>query len=201
MLPFFELTEIMFVARLDTRRIEAPSSIRDEYSKHGTTGINTPKRCVSVTTSAIPSRPSSPSGDVPHPESVVTGSTVLVTFLATQTHKIKHYIKFLDFKHNSHLVTHNHFQAAALQKKNARNKRRSIIAAPPPTIAPPTPSIIEEDTIMTVVNSTPNGALAAPPTPSTPSGSGALAIPNTPSTPRQTGSLAMPGKHDDVVTR
>ena len=70
-----------YLSRLDTRRIEPPSHIRDDFSKLGTTGINTPKRCLSMTTSAIPSRPSSPNGEIPAPDSIVTGSTVLAAAL------------------------------------------------------------------------------------------------------------------------
>ena len=62
--------------RLDTRRIEPPS--KDDKHSTAATGINTPKKTVSLVTSAVPSRPSSP---VSADATVVTGSGVLAAAL------------------------------------------------------------------------------------------------------------------------
>merc|ERR1719273_2119666 len=77
--------------RLDTRKVEPPPLTKDDK----TTGVNTPiRRTVSLATSTVPSRPSSPGPPTPASatfgENIVTGTTVL---------------------------------AAALQKKNARKRR------------------------------------------------------------------------------
>ena len=63
--------------RLDTRRIEPPS-LKDDK----TTGLSTPlKRTVSIATSTVSSRPSSPGPATPTTEHLVTG--ILVNFGAT----------------------------------------------------------------------------------------------------------------------
>lgn len=63
--------------RLDTRRIEPPS-LKDDK----TTGLSTPlKRTVSIATSTVSSRPSSPGPATPTTEHLVTGTTVLAAAL------------------------------------------------------------------------------------------------------------------------
>ena len=178
--------------RLDTRRIEPPSSSKDDgggtKSHAGGTlsvaqpsGLQTPKKqtTASLATSAVPSRPSSPNSERENQTDVnnaVTASGVL---------------------------------AAALQKKNARKRRGgagggSVSSVSSPTIAICTtgelsssngrgPSIDELPDTPGAEVGTPNLAVG---------GSGAVVVPpGTPSTPRQTGSLAVPGQHDDIVTR
>ena len=83
------LDEWVDESRLDTRKVEPPSSFKDDK-----TGLNTPiKRQVSLATSTVSSRPTSPgptATGTPTSDSILTGTTVL---------------------------------AAALQKKNARKRR------------------------------------------------------------------------------
>lgn len=64
--------------RLDTRKVEPPTGKDDK-----TTGLNTPiRRTVSLATSTVPSRPSSPTPSTPsHGESFLTGTTVLAAAL------------------------------------------------------------------------------------------------------------------------
>ena len=62
--------------RLDTRKVEPPSSFKDDK-----TGLNTPiKRQVSLATSTVSSRPASPGPTTPS-DSIVNGTTVLAAAL------------------------------------------------------------------------------------------------------------------------
>jgi len=63
--------------RLDTRKVEPPSSFKDDK-----TGLNTPiKRQVSLATSTVSSRPASPGPTTPSGDSILTGGTVLAAAL------------------------------------------------------------------------------------------------------------------------
>ncbi len=180
------LDEWVTADRLDTRRIEPPSSKADEKAAGGagTTGLNTPKRVhASATTpfptaTATPSRPQSPNSEAPgagsdSPLAGPGGGAVL---------------------------------QAALQRKKIRARRSNASAssgsgqspfgdinlggddeAPP---ASPLPS------------STPaNNAGGSHSASQSTSSASASASANSSSGPRQTGSLAVPGQNDDVVTR
>ena len=77
--------------RLDTRRIEPPTA-KDEKA----TGINTPlRRTVSIATSCMSSRPSSPGPSTPAADSIVTGESY------QSWNKIIIEIHHLPFRNNS----------------------------------------------------------------------------------------------------
>ena len=175
--------------RLDTRRIEPPCSSKEDggtkshaggtqsvSNQHLPSGLQTPKKqsSASVATSAVPSRPSSPSND----KDEALGATPITA---------------------SGVVA-----AALQKKNNARKRRGgagggSVSSASSPVINLNTPAeavtngrglSIDEDSQIDI--NTPN--LAA-------GGSGAVVVPQEGGTPRQTGSLSVPGQHDDIVTR
>ena len=182
--------------RLDTRRIEPPCSSKDEggtkshaggmqsvtsASQHIPSGMQTPKKATSasVATSAVPSRPSSPSNDK---EENISGTPITASGVVA---------------------------AALQKKNNARKRRGgagggSVSSCSSPAITLATTgelaangrglSIDEESQSGAAEVGTPNLAVG---------GSGAVVVPSdgTPGTPRQTGSLSVPGQHDDIVTR
>lgn len=178
--------------RLDTRRIEPPCSSKDEVgtkshaggaqsvsNQHLASGLQTPKKQnnASVATSAVPSRPSSPSNEK---EDVLSGTPITASGVVA---------------------------AALQKKNNARKRRGgagggsvSSSSSPAINLNAPGESItngrglsIDEDSLSLVTDiNTPN--LAA-------GGSGAVVVPQEGGTPRQTGSLSVPGQHDDIVTR
>jgi len=178
--------------RLDTRRIEPPCSSKDDMgtkshaggtqsvsNQHLPSGLQTPKKqaSASVATSAVPSRPSSPSNEK---DEALAGTPITASGVVA---------------------------AALQKKNNARKRRGgagggSVSSASSPVInlIAPGDSVtngrglsIDEDSLNLIPDiNTPN--LAA-------GGSGAVVVPQEGGTPRQTGSLSAPGQHDDIVTR
>ena len=178
------LDEWVTEERLDTRRITPPAKDEKDSKAGGAGTAATPKQrqptvSASLSVSAVPSRPSSPSSvvqDGATDSAVPAGTSVL--------------------------------QAALQKKQNARKRRSnanstsseplSLDDGPPlsatqalavdiPSVSSPAPS----------ATATPSQAPSTPSAPATPAAAGQ----QTPSTPRQTGSLAVPGQHDDVITR
>ena len=100
--------------RLDTRRIEPPTA-KDEKA----TGINTPlRRTVSIATSCMSSRPSSPGPSTPAADSIVTGESY------QSWNKIIIEIHHLPFRNNSISCS---FTKEECTEKTRRARRRIYV--------------------------------------------------------------------------